>query len=123
MIDVNHFKEINDRHGHQVGDEVLQEVANLLQRQVRESDVVVRYGGDEFLLILIETNGETEQVKQRILEEAARRNESKLVFDFSVTFSIGSAHWSPEDSRPVEEVLAEADKRMYESKRSQKGNI
>ena len=118
MLDVNHFKEINDRYGHQVGDEVLQEVAKLLQQQVRESDFVVRYGSDEFLLILIETDGETEPVKQRILEEVARRNETNPVFDFSVTFSIGSAHWRPEDSRTVEEALAEADQKMYEEKRS-----
>ena len=123
MIDVNHFKEINDRYGHQVGDEVLQEVAKLLQGQVRGSDVVIRYGGDEFLLLLIETNGETEDVKQRILDEVARRNVANRVFDFPVTFSIGSAHWSPDDSRSVEEVLAAADERMYESKRSLNGSI
>jgi len=123
MIDVNNFKEINDHHGHQVGDHVLQEVASLLQHQVRESDIVVRYGGDEFLLVLIETNGETVQVRQRILEEVARRNETNLVFDFPVTFSIGIAHWSPDGQRSVNEVLAEADRRMYEEKRSQNASI
>jgi len=117
MIDVNHFKEINDRYGHQVGDEVLQEVAKLLQGQVRESDLVVRYGGDEFLLLLIETKGETEKVKQRILEQVARWSKANPVFDFSVTLAIGGADWFPEDSQPVEEILAEADKRMYEEKR------
>jgi len=117
MIDVDKFKEINDCHGHQVGDEVLQEVAKLLQEQVRESDVVVRYGGDEFLLLLIETNGETEKVKERILEEVARWNVTNPVFDFPVTLSIGSAHWRPEDARTVEEILAEADAKMYEAKR------
>lgn len=119
MIDVNSFKEINDLYGHQVGDEVLQEVAKLLQQQVRESDIVVRYGGDEFLLVLIETNGETVQVKRRVLEEVARRNKTNPVFDFPVTFSIGIAHWSPDSLQSVSEVLAEADKRMYKSKRSQ----
>jgi diguanylate cyclase (GGDEF)-like protein len=117
LIDVDKFKEINDCHGHQVGDEVLQEVAKLLQEQVRESDVVVRYGGDEFLLLLIETNGETEKVKERILEEVARWNVTNPVFDFPVTLSIGSAHWRPEDARTVEEILAEADAKMYEAKR------
>ena len=119
MIDINKFKEINDRYGHQIGDEVLQEVAKLLQGQVRESDIVVRYGGDEFLLLLIETSSETETVKERILEEVARRNVSNPVFNFPVTLSIGSAHWSPEDERTVEEILAEADMRMYEEKRGQ----
>ncbi|MFC2079653.1 diguanylate cyclase [Candidatus Bipolaricaulota bacterium] len=123
MIDVNNFKEINDRHGHQVGDEVLVEVAKLFTKHVRDSDIVVRYGGDEFLLVLIETNGETEQVRQRIQEEVAVRNKTNPVFDFSVTFSIGCAHWSPASGRAVEEVLAEADERMYESKRRLNGSV
>jgi diguanylate cyclase (GGDEF)-like protein/PAS domain S-box-containing protein len=116
MIDIDKFKEINDRYGHQVGDKVLQEMAKLLQEQVRESDVVVRYGGDEFLLLLIETDGETETVQERILEEVTQRNKINLIFDFPVTLSIGSAHWSPGDERTVEEILAEADDKMYVEK-------
>lgn len=119
MIDVDHFKDINDHYGHQVGDEVLQEVANLLQEHVRGSDVVVRYGGDEFLVLLIETNGEAEDVKRRILDGLAVRNSTIRVFDFPVTLSIGSSHWSPSDARSVKEILAEADRRMYEAKRNQ----
>lgn len=122
MIDVDHFKEINDRYGHQKGDEVLHAVSILLRDQVRESDIVVRFGGDEFLVLLVETNGETEEVKQRILEEVASRNETNPIFDFAVTFSIGTAHWSPEDGRSVKEVLAEADKRMYAAKRNNNRN-
>lgn len=120
MIDVDHFKKINDRYGHQVGDEVLQSVAQVLQQHVRGSDVVVRYGGDEFLLLLIETDGETEEVRDRILQQVAERNKANPLFDFPVTFSIGCAHWSPNDDRTVKEVLAEADRRMYEFKRNQK---
>ena len=117
MLDIDRFKKINDRYGHQVGDEVLQKVAKLLEGQVRGSDIVVRYGGDEFLLLLIETNGETETVKQRIIEEVDQWNKANPMFDFPVTLSIGSAHWSPEDERPVEKILAEADRKMYEEKR------
>lgn len=117
MIDIDDFKQINDCHGHQVGDQVLQEVAKMLQEHIRGSDVVVRYGGDEFLLLLIETNGEAEDVKRRILEGVALRNITNLAFDFPVTLSIGSAHWSPQDGRSVMEVLAEADRHMYEAKR------
>lgn len=119
MIDVNRFKEINDRFGHQVGDKVLQAVASLLLETVRETDIVVRYGGDEFLIMLLETGGEAEVVKRRVLEKAACRSELHESVDFPVTLSIGSAHWSPEGSQSVEEVLAEADKRMYDDKRRQ----
>lgn len=116
MLDVDHFKHINDTYGHQTGDRVLQAVAGLLVEQVRETDLVVRYGGDEFLLVLIETDGETKTIKERIQAAVAERNRTNELVPFPVTLSIGSAHWSPEQDHPVEEILAEADMRMYEEK-------
>ncbi len=116
MIDIDRFKEINDRFGHQMGDKVLQAVADLLVGQVRESDVVVRYGGDEFLVMLIETNGQTDTIIKRIHAAVAERNKTNELIPFSVTLSIGAAHWDPNQKRPIEQVLAEADKRMYAAK-------
>ena len=118
MIDVDHFKHINDTYGHQTGDLVLKAVANLLIEQVRDTDLVVRYGGDEFLLVLIETNGETDTVMHRIQEAVEERNRTNELIPFPVTLSIGSAHWSPELNQTAEEILAEADKLMYAEKRS-----
>ena len=118
MIDVNRFKEINDRFGHGVGDKVLQGVADVIRHNVRESDIVVRYGGDEFLVILPETDGETEVVKARILAEVARRNETNPLLEFPVTLAIGSVHWTSEAGRSIEETLADADRRMYDDKRA-----
>lgn len=117
MIDVNRFKEINDRFGHPMGDKVLQAIATLIQDNVRDVDILVRYGGDEFLVILPETNGETDVVKERILAEVARRNEKNPLLDFPVTLAIGSYHWNSESGRSIEEALTEADKLMYEAKR------
>jgi len=118
MIDVNRFKEINDRFGHVMGDKVLQAVATVIQHSVRDSDIVVRYGGDEFLVILPETNGETELVKERIRAEVAQRNKTNPLLEFPVTLAIGSVHWSPGSGRAIDEVLAEADRLMYEDKRN-----
>ncbi len=118
LIDVNRFKEINDRFGHVMGDKVLQAVATVIQDNVRDSDIVVRYGGDEFLVILPETNGETDLVKDRILVEVAQRNKTNPLLEFPVTLAIGSVHWSPGSGRAFEEVLAEADRLMYEDKRN-----
>jgi diguanylate cyclase (GGDEF)-like protein len=122
MADVNRFKEINDRYGHHVGDEVLQGIASLLRTAVRESDIVVRYGGDEFLVILLETNGEAETVKQRIATKLAHHNKKHGWCDFPVTISIGSAYWSPHGSRSVDEILHDADKQMYEDKKRHNGH-
>jgi diguanylate cyclase (GGDEF)-like protein len=117
MIDVNRFKEINDRFGHAMGDKVLQGVAEVIQGSIRDADILVRYGGDEFLVVLPETNGETDLVKERILAEVARRNQANPLLDFPVTLAIGSVHWSSESGQTMEQVLAESDKRMYEDKR------
>jgi len=116
MIDINRFKEINDRFGHQIGDSVLQQVASLLLQEVREADIVVRYGGDEFLIVLPETNGEADVVLQRIHCAVGKRNETNELIPFPVTLAIGSAHWEPDRDRTVAQVLAEADQKMYEEK-------
>lgn len=118
MIDVNRFKEINDRFGHQRGDKVLQAAASLLLEVVRQSDIVVRYGGDEFLIMLLKPDGEADIVKQRIVEKMTGRNGMNKLVDFPVTLSIGSANWSPGNSEPIDEVLSRADKRMYEDKKA-----
>jgi len=117
MIDVNRFKEINDRFGHAMGDKVLQAVAEIIQHNIRDADILVRYGGDEFLVILPETNGETDVVKGRILAEVAARNKTNPLLDFPVALAIGSAHWSPGGGQTMEQILAETDKLMYEDKR------
>jgi diguanylate cyclase (GGDEF)-like protein len=122
MVDVNRFKEINDRYGHQVGDEILKEVALSLRESVRETDIVIRYGGDEFLLILLETDGEADIVKQRIVKNLVLRNKKDLRLDFPVTLSIGSAYWDPRDHKSVEEIMNEADRRMYEDKKMHNGH-
>ena len=120
MIDINRFKEINDRFGHQTGDKVLQEVATILQKQVRECDLVVRYGGDEFLILLPETSGQTQTLKERIMKAVHDWNNQNNILTFPLSLSIGCAHWDPESPQSIEDVLAEADRMMYEEKRREK---
>lgn len=119
MIDVNRFKEVNDRFGHAAGDKVLRHVADVLTSTVRDSDYVVRYGGDEFLIMLLETNGETELVRDRIIAEMVSRKPVDVRIDFSITLSIGIAFWKPDTNQSMEAVLSQADQEMYAEKRRQ----
>lgn len=116
MIDVNRFKEINDTYSHQTGDKVLKEVANLLRANVREADTVVRYGGDEFLVMLPETDGDSRYTGDRIRSKLAVWNDESNLLDFPLTMAMGISHWNPDQDRDVEEALKEADKKMYEQK-------
>lgn len=122
MIDVNRFKEINDRFGHQAGDVILQEVANLLQTQIRQGDFVVRYGGDEFLIVLPETNSGANDLESRI--ELGLRNATRIsnLVGFPLTLSLGTAHWDPDGSKSVDQVIDEADRNMYQYKQAQSRN-
>jgi diguanylate cyclase (GGDEF)-like protein/PAS domain S-box-containing protein len=115
MVDVDRFKEFNDRFGHGAGDEVLKGVAGLIMRCVRDSDVVVRYGGDEFLVLLVETDGQAVRVKERIeCEMAVQFGDSR--YGAPVTVSIGAVHWSSESGESISTLLGRADKAMYVEK-------
>ena len=120
MIDVNEFKQLNDRYGHSTGDDVLVAIARELTETLRESDIVVRYGGDEFLVILPETDGETEIARDRILQAMKRSKRFENLADLPVTLSIGCAHWDPQDPRTIDRILRDADEQMYEAKRIQR---
>jgi diguanylate cyclase (GGDEF)-like protein len=119
MVDLDDFKRINDQHGHQAGDRVLRAIAGALRAAVRTSDVVARYGGDEFVVLMPDTDeGEAETVAQRA--EAAVADLQHPMPDDSavqVTCSVGLA-LHPRDGRSGKELLRAADARMYHHKRA-----
>jgi diguanylate cyclase (GGDEF)-like protein len=113
MIDLDDFKGINDAFGHDIGDEALKEVARVLQENCRKIDVVGRYGGDEFLLILVQTSEPTaqkiaERIRQRALEIQIRN------FAGKISLSIGVAA----GSQDYPEILRQADNRRYDEKKA-----
>jgi len=116
MVDVNRFKEINDRYSHLIGDKILQEVANLIKRNIREADTLVRYGGDEFLILLPQANEELNKVINRIRDELKKWNERNDLVGFPLTLAIGTFRWSPKEGREVKEAIKEADLEMYKDK-------
>ncbi len=116
LIDVDRFKEINDIRGHQVGDEVLQFVANFLTACVRESDLVFRWGGDEFLVLL--TQADEASAAQKSEELGRNLPHIPGAEHLQPTLSVGWATHRPKAEFP--RTLAEADARMYEMKLSRK---
>ncbi len=118
IVDIDNFKQINDLYGHQTGDRILKEVAIFLGNSIRETDFLIRYGGDEFLLILIETGLTATVVRERILENSQLAEVTTNIIGTPVTLSIGNAHWDPTTGISIRETLVEADKQMYIHKRN-----
>ena len=100
------------------GDLVVQAMADVLLKAVRRADLVFRYGGDESLVVLPETDGSTRFVKDHILAALEQWNKASDLLDFDVTLSIGVAHWAPGCGKTTDEVLNEADAAMYREKRA-----
>lgn len=122
MIDIDNFKEVNDRFGHQKGDEVLCAVAGKLQEVVRKTDSVIRYGGDEFLLILPETGEGTGRIVERLRADLNDLPEISSIVNFPVTLSIGSAIWDPGAGISIDRILTKADDLMYQGKKEHHGS-
>ncbi len=117
LLDVDHFKKINDALGHETGDQVLKAAANLLKSSVRAGDYVTRYGGDEFCLILdVSTRAGLDRVVERV-ENALEALHRSGALPCRLSFSMGCAVYDCERRPGAEEFLKRVDALMYENKR------
>ncbi|ANK90714.1 MULTISPECIES: sensor domain-containing protein [Rhizobium] len=116
-IDLDNFKDINDGRGHAAGDEVLKEIATRMANSIRPSDMVVRLGGDEFLVVLVHQSSHDAGITRRLrdLQKAITRPMRDESGDITITSSIGVAAF-PVDGVTSEELLANADRAMYRAK-------
>lgn len=125
-IDGDKFKEINDLHGHEVGDEFIHQFARALERSIRQRDVAARIGGDEFLILLpgISSFDSRKQIESIISRIQETLREGWLIDGkrFSPTCSIGSALY-PEDGNEFDELIQKADKALYEAKKKGGGIV
>lgn len=119
MFDVDNFKEINDRHGHQVGDRVLATISELVRGQIRESEHLSRYGGDEFMLLLPETQIEDAARTAERLREMMQKRNLKEPVDLSCSF--GVCQFQPGEE--VGELIQRADKALYEAKKQGRNRV
>lgn len=119
MIDLDHFKLINDTHGHEIGNIVLKHVADILMSEVRTTDIVCRYGGEEFAIIFAETHlNLAVKVADRIRETIAFTPVKCSVGDINVTASMGASVYMKASILPAEEFIDSVDKYLYEAKQS-----
>ena len=125
VIDADHFKALNDAHGHPVGDLVLQKIGAILRESCRQSDTVGRYGGEEFVVLLPETDIETAQRKVEYLRDLVARTPIELGATgerVQITISAGLASF-PQDGQEAAELFALADERMFQAKREGRNRV
>ncbi len=123
MFDIDHFKKINDFHGHLAGDFVLKELARIVQGRIRRDEVFARYGGEEFAIVLPETNIEGARALAEGLREKVES--SRFVFQnelIKVTISIGVAMLGADDRTSLD-LIRHADEKLYEAKRGGRNRV
>jgi diguanylate cyclase (GGDEF)-like protein len=122
MLDIDHFKDVNDSYGHQAGDEVLQTVARIMRDSVRSGDLLARYGGEEFTIVCPHTEGDgaiviAERIRRAVMETPVAARTGKI----PVTLSAGIATYPRHGS--AEKLLKDADQALYEAKRSGRNRV
>jgi diguanylate cyclase (GGDEF)-like protein len=124
MADIDHFKKINDRHGHIAGDTVLKAVTGVLQAAMRVDDELGRYGGEEFIAILPNTNAaNAEELARRLNESVAKLTVDTPTGSVGCTVSIGVAEWSPSRMESVQALVHRADAALLSAKQRGRNRV
>jgi two-component system cell cycle response regulator len=123
MLDIDHFKRVNDSYGHLTGDEVLEKIAILIRRNVRDTDIVGRYGGEEFIIILPKTNLSSSWVVAERLRSIIERVEMKDSAGnvFTITVSQGLAGW--ERGEDAYSLISRSDQALYKAKEKGRNRV
>jgi diguanylate cyclase (GGDEF)-like protein len=122
MIDVDHFKQVNDRHGHPVGDEVLRAVGTLLGARLRDGDCLARIGGEEFIIVLRQCDvSRGRRVAESVRHNVAASQIRTAAGEVPITVSLGVAQWAADES--FEAVIERADRALYDAKHSGRDRV
>jgi diguanylate cyclase (GGDEF)-like protein len=123
MLDLDHFKRVNDTNGHPAGDHLIEEVAGVLRRRTRESDVLARLGGDEFAVVLPHCSAVEARVVAEAIAEAIRAHRPEHDGVEPITASVGVAMFGDDPRMSVESLVSEADTAMYAAKDSGRDGV
>jgi eukaryotic-like serine/threonine-protein kinase len=121
MVDIDHFKKVNDRYGHATGDDAIRAVATVLRTGIREPDLVCRYGGEEFALVMSEMHGIPADTAERLRKTVETLSVPGPHGPVHITVSIGVADLRPGDS--LDTVLARADEALYRAKEGGRNQV
>ncbi len=119
MLDIDYFKKVNDEHGHQVGDSVLKGFTSMIQKNVRESDIVGRWGGEEFIISSVCTDHESALLLAEKLRKHIEENECAHNISCTASFGVSTYHHGDQ----LESLISRADDAMYESKSKGRNHI
>ncbi|MDP4535351.1 diguanylate cyclase [Alkalimonas collagenimarina] len=120
VIDIDHFKQINDQYGHQTGDNVLKCLAEALRQQFNDDDYVARFGGEEFVVLLNQTELEPARHKAALLCQTLQQLKPENII---TTVSVGAASLNPAQQEYFDEVFARADKALYQAKQNGRNQV
>lgn len=124
MLDIDHFKDVNDHYGHQCGDEVLITVASIIGNRLRHTDISGRYGGEEFCVLLLAADSEAAYKIANIIRQLVWSHQFKFNREeFHVTISIGVAQLDVERHKTLEDLIADADAALYKAKRTSRNKV
>ncbi len=117
FFDIDHFKNVNDTHGHLIGDHVLRVLTELVTKTTRATDIVCRYGGEEFIVLMPEAGrDEGLAMAERLRQEISRMTVVTAVGTLSLTVSLGVAELGADEAENLESLIARADRAMYQAK-------
>jgi diguanylate cyclase (GGDEF)-like protein len=121
MVDIDYFKSVNDRFGHSAGDDVLRHVAATLRRLARDTDVVCRYGGEEFCVLMRDTDADAAVIAaERLRQAIATIQVPQLQFQVTASFGVSAIAFA---ARSPQELLDQADKSLYAAKKNGRNRV
>ncbi len=123
MIDIDDFKNINDQYGHLTGDKVLSQIGHIVKGEVRNNDIIGRYGGDEFIIGITDSNTKTAEAIANRISKAAASYKIPLTKNKTLSFTLSIGGTTLKNEETLDQLINNADKKLYEAKKNGKNVV